>query len=708
MKQRIPEPILKFFSAAWAPVLLTLVTIATFFTTLFLNRRSFYIFPDNVDQAYAWYQKLTYVVHQGALPLWDANVNAGHSFVGDLITGTFYPINILWVWLFGSSSGISLWSLEALVVFHFWLAGLGMYLAARSLGLGKWASLASGMVFAVGGTVAMRSVSQTVIFFGLCLIPWVFYAFMVWLKNKRWWALALCGVLLGMIILSGHIQPWFHAAMLIGLFVLLRNPHPGFEPWLKSIGKRLVGVAVAVVLSLAVALPQVVMAAVYLPQAVRLVGDAQPIKPNDKISFTTFTRTYSFKLPDFFSLVDPTTYRVTDGNELYVGLTGITLVGGMFILFRRTLKEHPTWRLYSWFLIGTIAIAAIIMIGSLTFIPLIMREIPVVSQIRQLARYSILVHFCLAVLVGIAVEVWIKSAPSLKANKKKWLIVLATTAFLGINSAYFLALAYFGRLDKHFAIQSAIMAAALAGWLLFAKWGKQILLGAIILATVAQPLWFMPPLASNKSMYPPDYYRRTPAITYLEQFYGKARVLIEESALPPNIGDVYNIQTLNGYGATLHDHFYAYLNADGRVGEHMNYMNIRFIVSKKDKQQPAKYNYKPVLTDEERGIIVYERPTYAPRAYLLSQKDDCINQLASCNKPEINQYSDTLITVNYNATTADKLVLSEIAFTGWNAYVDGKKVNVEAFGPTDIKLFRMVAVPAGQHTVEFRYQPIGL
>jgi hypothetical protein len=50
------------------------------------------------------------------------------------------------------------------------------------------------------------------------------------------------------------------------------------------------------------------------------------------------------------------------------------------------------------------------------------------------------------------------------------------------------------------------------------------------------------------------------------------------------------------------------------------------------------------------------------------------------------------------------LVLSEITNPGWRATVDGRAVDVEI---ADHAL-RAVAIPAGEHTVELRYQPRSL
>ncbi len=706
MQSRLVEITKKISTKLWPPVFLGIVSFGTFFTTLVLNIRSFYLFPDNIDQAHAWYQKLAVSVHQGVLPLWDANTNSGHSFVGDLITGVFYPLNLIWVWLFGSVNGIDVFWLELIVVFHFWLAAVGMYLAARSFGLGKLGSLASGMVFAFGGVIAVRSVSQTVIFLGLCLIPWAVYAFNVWLRNKAWWALTLCGLALGLIVLAGHIQPWYHAIMLIGLLAVLRNVHPGFGSWLKALGKRLLGVVGVVLLSLFFALPQLIVTVQYLPQAVRFVGDAQPISPSDTVSFETFTKTYAYPISDTLSLIDPAKFPVIDGNELYVGLIGLALIIGLFAVFRVGLKDHTTWRLYSWFLGGTTALSFVIMIGFWTFIPAVMRHLPLISQIRQLGRYSILIHFCLAILVGVAFEVWVRHLPQFKQNKTRLILALAVVAFLAVNSAYLLLLSLHGNIDKHFAYQSLILTAGLGGALLFARYAKQILFAAITASVLVASLWFMPRVITFEPSYPPNYYRNSAALDFLGQHYGTARVWIEDGSLPPNIGNVYDVQTLNGYGATMHEPFYKYLNQpdpEGQTGRHLDLMNVRYIASKKDHPE-----LRLVLKDEDRGLNIYERDTWAPRAYLKSQQEACIVHSADCSVPVIDYYSDSAITLTYESSKADQLVLAEVNFTGWKAQVDGVDVTITSYDPTGIPIFRMIDVPAGRHVVEFKYDPFNL
>jgi hypothetical protein len=69
--------------------------------------------------------------------------------------------------------------------------------------------------------------------------------------------------------------------------------------------------------------------------------------------------------------------------------------------------------------------------------------------------------------------------------------------------------------------------------------------------------------------------------------------------------------------------------------------------------------------------------------------------------PSIVSYSPEQITIDVDAPRDGHLVLTDAYYPGWIATIDGQPVTIER---ADI-LFRAVHVPAGQHRVEFRYQP---
>jgi hypothetical protein len=72
--------------------------------------------------------------------------------------------------------------------------------------------------------------------------------------------------------------------------------------------------------------------------------------------------------------------------------------------------------------------------------------------------------------------------------------------------------------------------------------------------------------------------------------------------------------------------------------------------------------------------------------------------------PSIVSYSPEQVVIDVNALQAGYLVLTDAYYLGWTATVDGQPAVIER---ADI-MFRAVKIPAGQHRVEFRYQPQSL
>ena len=79
----------------------------------------------------------------------------------------------------------------------------------------------------------------------------------------------------------------------------------------------------------------------------------------------------------------------------------------------------------------------------------------------------------------------------------------------------------------------------------------------------------------------------------------------------------------------------------------------------------------------------------------MSQPDD-----ASAERASVTEYGANRIRLETDSGAPGLLVLSEVYYPAWKAYVDGRSAPVYA---TDY-LLRSVPIPAGEHTVELRYE----
>jgi uncharacterized membrane protein YfhO len=93
-----------------------------------------------------------------------------------------------------------------------------------------------------------------------------------------------------------------------------------------------------------------------------------------------------------------------------------------------------------------------------------------------------------------------------------------------------------------------------------------------------------------------------------------------------------------------------------------------------------------------------------PRAFLISNLCKGEACLAPTGQTKIIQYDPEQIIIQTQSEANNYLILTDSFYPGWVAYIDGNATNIEpAFD-----LFRAIAVPAGNHTVEFKYEPLSL
>lgn len=73
----------------------------------------------------------------------------------------------------------------------------------------------------------------------------------------------------------------------------------------------------------------------------------------------------------------------------------------------------------------------------------------------------------------------------------------------------------------------------------------------------------------------------------------------------------------------------------------------------------------------------------------------------AADEARVTSYEPNRIEIDASTGARGLLVLSEVYYPGWNAYVDGEKVELRRAD----YLLRAIPVPAGEHTVELRYEP---
>jgi hypothetical protein len=197
---------------------------------LLTHQFSFLTAYEGVNQAYSWYQFILSSFRSGKIPVWDPFTFSGHSFIGEMQTGAFYPGNfILALVPFNRNGLFSPAAYHAYVALTHAVAGYLMFRLIRRFGLGWFAGFLAGITFAFGQYIVSIPGWPHLLESAIWL-PAVFeLLLMAWRERKPARALlkaGFSGILLGVAVLAGGL----HLVIMDGIVVF----SAGCYLWLQS------------------------------------------------------------------------------------------------------------------------------------------------------------------------------------------------------------------------------------------------------------------------------------------------------------------------------------------------------------------------------------------------------------------------------------------------------------------------------------------
>ena len=206
--------------------------------------------------------------------------------------------------------------------------------------------------------------------------------------------------------------------------------------------------------------------------------------------------------------------------------------------------------------------------------------------------------------------------------------------------------------------------------------------------------------------------------------------LSSESLLPggPNSAAVYGLQDVLGYTPLRLQYRVEFEEAALPEGKFFGLFNVRHVLTRRELS--ADPRFKLLAQAGELHLYRFGGNDYLPRAYVIHQAEvvpaeDVWSAVAENNPREVatlvqplplalpaadaecqdsvrvTMYQATAIQVEMASDCNSLLVLSEVFYPGWRAWVDGEEAQIyRANG-----LFRSVALPAGTHQLEMRFIP---
>jgi hypothetical protein len=344
--------------------------------------------PDTALQVHPWLDYQAREVHAGRLPLWDPNLWAGQSLIGQVQPGTANPLNWILFALPLRDGHIPIPTLHWYWVLIHWLAAAFCYWLCRDLKAGVLPSLLGASIFALTGFMGHTEWPQMLM--SAVPIPLILMFFARMVRGERpLSSAALCGAALGAAFLAGHHNiPIYTAVLMSALWLwFLASRRRDRKAWTSA--------AVFLVVFPLVSAFQALPAIEYGRHAMRWVGTSEPLKWNDKVPYEVHAR---FSLPPG-SVPGVAVPGMASGLQAnpYVGFVAISLALTGVVL---------GWRSREVRLFAVVSLAGLLLaLGGHTPVHRLAYEwIPMVEKARYPIMAIVLCQLGIAVLAALGLE----------------------------------------------------------------------------------------------------------------------------------------------------------------------------------------------------------------------------------------------------------------------------------------------------------------
>lgn len=695
-----------------AAIALIWLVVAAFFWPLLTpdpNSKFWVQVGDFTNQFYAFHSFAAQELWAGRLPLWNPYMLAGHPFLSDIQTATFYPVGLLSARLLGQD-GFSLAELQYRAVLAYPLGATFCYILLWQLTHVRAAGILSGLVFALGGFLTSYPLQQLPILETAIWLPLVLFFVERSASSPApaFWVLSAAATL-AVALFAGHPQTFLYIAYTATAYLAVRRWSASDAV---STPRRLwrwsqdclwqLGLLWFFVIALA---------------AVQLLPTAEfiPLSSRGGLTYAEAAVGYS---PD--SLVAILLPDLKGEHGPYISLLGLSLAIVGFCAGQRPSR---------WFWLGSATIAALLSLGGNgPLYPLFHAVAPGFALFRDQERVMVVFSLSLAVLAGMGLATL--SGGILAGRRYGWVAIpVVTLVLLGVELRQGGWLEPVPRQTAY-----AICLLAAAGLLL---WRRRSLLGSLgysaLVVGLAVTDLFVVNFGSNLSpIQPPGVQYAAPAFAIAKvdaaarQQAAPFRVQTgDDSILPPNYGHLLDVQQIGG-DTPLQQRRLDDLRKSKNEWRLWQLLNVVYTVSRRDLgggldpvgqagdlrvshvQWPVPRIWATrdlrFAADEKDALSLTLAPDLAPGTTAILEGSTWL-QFPDTQKPLLKSHIVKYEPQEFSAVVelnVDALcVFSEAYYPGWRAFVDGRETPLYR---SDYYL-RALVVPAGAHTLDMVYDP---
>jgi hypothetical protein len=533
----------------------------------------------------------------------------------------------------------------------------------------------------------------------------------------------LAGLALGIQILGGEPQNSYYTTLFLTLYFFLRHIIAN-----GSVSLKLLGTVVPQYL--------VIIVAAFCLAAIQIFPTLEFFSLCDRSEKNfAFSSVFSFPPQNFFTFLIPrpesahalSSFRDLVVNWEFSGYMSIPAVVAAII--GATYTEHRRYRVI---FAGLAVFAATVFLGSYTpLYQVYYTVIPGLSLFRIPSRCILFFIFPLAILVGMGIQVLQEKDLTRKLITFISLVLTGVLALILAGSALFNIPLSSIQIKQALAILALTTAAV---WVLF--FSRKKVLVYVLTALFFFDLFFV-------------YHGVIPVLhedTLLERYEYEPLFQGPPSsyrvALPVGMlrGIYYEYHGLNGYAPIVLKDFFAYVHS--MAGIPVNYLarsslsdelfkaslpfssrifGIKYAIVRtpqgyqmltaREYQPRASLMREAIFTDRFEDHLQYlKNPSFNPMKTVLlmqSSKDYVMAGNLQAGPPgqdrvNIVSYSPNRIDLESSSPSTTILLLSELYYPGWKAYVDGRKTPVLRAD----YLLRAVKLDAGNHSISMVYRPM--
>lgn len=711
-----------------AVAILTLL-VSVFFHKIILGQAFFW--EDFIYQNYPFRNFAATSLAAGELPLWNPYTFNGMPFLADIQTTVLY-IPCLLLTMFVSSGSLSYYWLELVIIAHFLLAGVGMFFLAQDFSIRRLPALFAAVTYMLSGYMIVHAIHQQ----NLTLVAWyplVLLFFRRALREQRWRYVFLCGLVLGHSILAGYPQLSLFLYFFLGLYFLLEllTAHKGgallSRPARIMSAKAASVVVISIGLAMIQLLPTFELSDLSQRASITYQKASEGSLAWSQLATLIFPKMFGTAGAGGYEYFGPGTYFYYWETCIYLGVLPLLLAVLSIRLRRNT---------YVAFFLSISLFSILFALGSnFYFFRLFYEFVPGFSTFRIPARMGILLTFSVSLLSAFAFQSLLYEQKSEKEKKSLRNVVVMAGVAAVVLLVMILSGSFTGSLEPaHYAqvaplvkststVSLLLFAVGCAATLLILRGPRTRFAPLLFVAVLFADMYWFGGNQNNGHMNPAEYFkRRSDLVTFLkaegEKELFRVNTRNAHGMLPGwdrNQGMIDRIFMMEGYTPLALQRAYAPM---GSAEQSFDLLNVRYktVFNEQTGQQefvehPTRmpraflvYRIQVARNDEEL-LALLKSPAFNHRTAAILEEEPAEPLEAPAGEPvwdaRIVSYRNNAITVDVQTSHDGLLVLSEIYYPGWNAYVDGVATEILR---TNYNL-RGLLVKAGRHTIDVRFEP---